>query len=401
MTATSNGHAPPRAPSKISRSSNRPASRTLASRGWLDRCMARQLELSLGALCLILAGNAWHRPEFHLSTDLTPAPSYHIRQVFARFLYLSFRVPGTNTYYKGRDDAYFIAWWVIAFWFLREALMKYAFGPFARWCGIRSRRSVVRFAEQSWSLLYPIIFWSLGLYINQTSDYRSLNTLHFWKGYPHDALPALTKWYYLVQTAFWIQQIIVLNLEARRKDYAQMFAHHIITVLLVSFSYVLNWTRIGNTILCIMDLSDIFLPLAKLFKYAGAQKCSDATFALFLVSWIVTRHYMFGIVLWSVCTEPQTVLEYGWNSSAGYFFSRNVQISFALLLGALQILICIWLSMILRVLWNMFRGGSAEDTRSDDEDEGEDDDEGDEADGRASLEAVPDDRDGHETRKDR
>ena len=32
-------------------------------------------------------------------------------------------------------------------------------------------------------------------YINQTSPYKSLNTYHFWKGYPHIALPALTKWY--------------------------------------------------------------------------------------------------------------------------------------------------------------------------------------------------------------
>jgi len=40
-----------------------------------------------------------------------------------------------------------------------------------------------------------------------------------------------------------------------------MFAHHIITAVLMMFSYVLNWTRIGNTILCTMDLVDILLPV--------------------------------------------------------------------------------------------------------------------------------------------
>lgn len=44
---------------------------------------------------------------------------------------------------------------MIAFWFLREALMKWAFIPFARRCGIKHKRSVIRFAEQSWMLLYP------------------------------------------------------------------------------------------------------------------------------------------------------------------------------------------------------------------------------------------------------
>lgn len=53
----------------------------------------------------------------------------------------------------------------------------------------------------------------------------------------------------------------MINLEARRKDYYQMFAHHIITSLLMMSSYVLNWTRIGSAILCTMDLVDITLPV--------------------------------------------------------------------------------------------------------------------------------------------
>ncbi|GAA5932820.1 uncharacterized protein JCM15063_002214 [Sporobolomyces koalae] len=391
MTATGTGGTP----SKVARRTPRPVAAHKVRTGALAWAMDRQLELSFTALTLVLAGNAWFRPEFHLSTELTPAPSYHLKHVFSRFLFLSFRIHGTNTYYKGRDDAFIIAWWVIAFWFLREALMKWAFIPLARRCGIKQRRSVVRFAEQSWMLLYPVIFWSLGMYINQTSDYRSLRTAHFWKGYPHDALPALTKWYYLVQTAFWIQQIIVLNLEARRKDYLQMFAHHIITTLLVSFSYVLNFTRVGNSILCTMDFTDILLPLAKLFKYAGAQKCSDATFAFFLVSWIATRHVVYGIILWSVLFEAPVVLEYDWRVREGYFFSKPAHAVFCVLLAALQVILCIWLVMILRVLWNILRGGSAEDTRSDDEDDGAEDVDDDELD----LDEVPNDRD--EPKKDR
>ncbi|TNY19213.1 TLC domain-containing protein, partial [Rhodotorula diobovata] len=304
-------------------------------------------------------------------------PSFHLRSVPARFFHLSFRKPGTDLYYKGRDDAFFIGWWVIVFCFIREVVMRWVFEPIARRSGIKSRRALVRFAEQGWSLTYYACSWMLGLYINQTSPYASLNTLYFWKGYPHDALPALTKWYCAMLTTFrravYLNQIIVINLEAPRKDYYQMFAHHIITAVLMMFSYVLNWTRIGNTILCTMDLVDILLPLAKLFKYTGRHKASDATFAAFLVCWIVTRHLIFGRIIWSVVSEPQTVLEYGWRSQDGYYFSHNVQRYFAGLLLALQLLICMWLAMILRVLYNMFITGTAEDNRSDDEDDGEDD----------------------------
>lgn len=32
-------------------------------------------------------------------------------------------------------------------------------------------------------------------YIMQTSPYKNLTTEQYYLGYPHDALPALTKWY--------------------------------------------------------------------------------------------------------------------------------------------------------------------------------------------------------------
>ncbi|GAA6058164.1 hypothetical protein JCM3770_007036 [Rhodotorula araucariae] len=343
-----------------------------ARRGIVGFVLEHQLEISLVFVVATLAGNALTPVAPHLSTHLTPNPSFHLRSVPARFFHLSFRKPGTDLYYKGRDDAFFIAWWVIAFCFLREVVMRWIFEPIARQCGIKSRRALVRFAEQGWSLAYYACSWMLGLYINQTSPYASLNTLYFWKDYPHDALPALTKWYYLVSTAFYLNQIIVINLEAPRKDYYQMFAHHIITSVLMMFSYVLNWTRIGNTILCTMDLVDILLPLAKLFKYVGRHRASDATFATFMVFWIVTRHLIFGRIIWALLSEAPTILPFDWRSEDGYYFSQNTQRGFAALLLALQLLICMWLAMILRVLYNMFIIGTAEDNRSDDEDDDED-----------------------------
>lgn len=59
----------------------------------------------------------------------------------------------------------------------------------------------------------------------QSSPYRSFNTPQFWLDYPHDAISPLTKAYYLIQISFWLQTLVVLNLEERRKDYAQMLTH--------------------------------------------------------------------------------------------------------------------------------------------------------------------------------
>lgn len=70
------------------------------------------------------------------------------------------------------------------------------------------------------------------------------------------------KWYYLVQLAFWIQQILVIHIEQRRKDHAQMLTHHIITCVLISITYVYRYTRAANVVLCLMDVVDLLLPVS-------------------------------------------------------------------------------------------------------------------------------------------
>lgn len=88
------------------------------------------------------------------------------------------------------------------------------------------------------------------------------NTSYFWIDYPHKLLSQEVKCYYLMQLAFWFQQIYSLHTEARRKDHIAMLSHHIITILLVSGSYYANLTRVGNAVLCCMDLCDVFLSVS-------------------------------------------------------------------------------------------------------------------------------------------
>jgi very-long-chain ceramide synthase len=82
-----------------------------------------------------------------------------------------------------------------------------------------------------------------------------------WKGWPDREMDGLFKWYYLVQFAFWLQQILVVNIEERRKDYAQMFTHHVVTCALMLTSYGYHHYKIGNVILVTMDSVDTILPV--------------------------------------------------------------------------------------------------------------------------------------------
>lgn len=65
-----------------------------------------------------------------------------------------------------------------------------------------------------------------------------------------------------------------------------MFIHHMVTLLLMSLSWVCNLHRVGSLVLVVHDCADIFLEAAKLTKYAKYQKVCDAIFAIFTVVWI-------------------------------------------------------------------------------------------------------------------
>jgi acyl-CoA-dependent ceramide synthase len=97
-----------------------------------------------------------------------------------------------------------------------------------------------------------------------------MNMKGLWTNWPNREIAGIEKWYYLVQYAFWLQQLIVIHIEQRRKDHYQMLTHHIITCALVYLSYSYHVTRIGITILVIMDVVDILLSVSLLFlKHAN------------------------------------------------------------------------------------------------------------------------------------
>ncbi|EGO01959.1 hypothetical protein SERLA73DRAFT_177628 [Serpula lacrymans var. lacrymans S7.3] len=228
-------------------------------------------------------------------------------------------------------------------------------------------RSVLRFAEQSWSMIYYTLQWSYGLYIHLSLPTSLLSPTELWANYPHIPIAGPVKFYYLTQTAFYLHQILILNAEARRKDHYQMMTHHVITIFLMVTSYFYNFTRVGCLIMVLMDCCDIFLPLAKMLRYIGLYTLCDFTFTLFLVSWLVTRHVFFIIVIKSAYSDAHLLIHSGWNPEQGSYHSPLAMGIFITMLIVLQILQVIWFAMICRVAWRVVSGQGASDDRSDDE----------------------------------
>ncbi|KAM6533199.1 Sphingosine N-acyltransferase lag1 [Fusarium falciforme] len=319
-----------------------------------------------------------------------------------KFFNLSYYNPKSGQYRIGFDDAYFIAFCIILFTGLRAGIMEHVLAPIGRLQGITSRKSLTRFSEQAWLMVYYTVFWPWGVYIYCTSPhYMSMKNL--WTDWPNRELDGLMKGYLLCQWAFWLQQMIVINIEERRKDHWQMFTHHIVTTALIYSCYAYHHTRVGNFILVIMDVVDLFLPLAKCLKYSGFTKLCDVMFGLFVVSWFIARHVLYIMVCWSIYSDVPQIMPVGCfkgtndnligpiDPPAGYSYlldpflkpdglvcyNDTIQWAFLAPLLFLQVITIGWFTMIVRVIIKVLKGGDAEDVRSDDEggDEEEEEDE--------------------------
>ncbi|KAI9780545.1 MAG: sphingosine N-acyltransferase lag1 [Geoglossum umbratile] len=320
-----------------------------------------------------------------------PAARRHTRKFFE----LSYYDPKIGKYGKGWNDIFMVVYWVIIFTGLRAAVMEWLLIPFARWGGVTKLKRRMRFAEQAWLFLYYTAFWTLGMYIMYKSKYW-LNLRELWTDYPERQMDGLFKWYYLVQYAFWIQQILVVNIEERRKDHHQMVTHHLITCALMFGSYGYHQARVGNAFLCVMDVVDLLLPMAKMLKYFHFNTACDVAFGVFLVTWFGARHVLYMMLLYSVFVHLPETIPFGcysgpngkgpdpsmpapaslWKFLAPFMdsegpvcWTEGVHGAFKSLLVALQVITCVWFVMIMKVAWRVIKGGAAEDSRSDDEDE--------------------------------
>ncbi|KAI1650891.1 longevity assurance proteins LAG1/LAC1 [Daldinia loculata] len=310
----------------------------------------------------------------------------------SKFFTLSYYNPESGKYSIGTNDYHFISFCIVLFTGLRACLMEHILSPLARQWGISKRKDITRFSEQAWMLVYYSVFWTVGTYLYVNSAYF-LNMKELWTGWPNRELDGLMKGYILAQWAFWVQQVLVIHMEDRRKDHYQMLTHHFITITLISGCYYYCHTRVGNLILVLMDVVDLFLPLAKCLKYLGFSKLCDATFVVFMVSWFVARHIFYLMTCYSIYKDlPEQItwgcyrgpnsnltgplpIPDGWghvlepfNGSEGTVcFSSSIQWGFLNCLLGLQVLTIFWFFMIINVAIRVVKGDGADDTRSDDE----------------------------------
>ncbi|KAJ4965041.1 hypothetical protein NE237_016890 [Protea cynaroides] len=171
---------------------------------------------------------------------------------------------------------------------------------------------------------------------------------------------------YMCQCGFYTYSIAaLLTWETRRKDFSIMMSHHIITVILIGYSYITRFFRIGSIVLALHDASDVFLESAKISKYSEKEFAASLLFGLFVLSWLMLRLIFFPFwVIKSSSYDLIEVLTLSETYPTSLYYVFNTMLLMLLVFHIYWwILIC---AMVMRQLEN--RGKVGEDIRSDSED---------------------------------
>ncbi|XP_064613770.1 ceramide synthase 5-like [Liolophura sinensis] len=232
-----------------------------------------------------------------------------------------------------------------------------------RWFRVRRNQDIPsllkKFAEGSWRFVYYLIIFFVGLYVLSDKPWF-LDVDKCWESFPHQHVPESIKWYYLVELSFYVSLMFSQFFDVKRKDFFEMFVHHVATISLMFFSWCNNMVRIGTLILVVHDACDYLLELSKLLNYLKWDKICNSVFATFALMWLITRLTIFPF--WIIHSTLFTAIKV-----VGFC---NIYYLYNTFLILLQILHVVWFIFIAKVAYQaLFKGQITKDARSETEEE--------------------------------
>lgn len=217
-----------------------------------------------------------------------------------------------------------------------------------------------KFTEACWRFAFYLLAFLGGILALYDKEWF-YDTREVWTDFPKQSMLDSQYWYYVIEMSFYGSLLLSVAFDVKRKDFREQIIHHCATLVLLSFSWCVNYIRVGTLVMVVHDASDVLLESAKLFNYAKWEKTCETLFVLFAVLFLVTRLIIFPF--WLIhCTWVYPPQHYP--AFFGYYF-------FNVMLLVLQVLHIFWAYLILRMVHKFVFGTLTKDERSDNEAEDE------------------------------
>lgn len=222
-----------------------------------------------------------------------------------------------------------------------------------------------KFREASWRFTFYLLAFFAGLAALIDKPWLYDMTL-MWDDFPKMPLLPSQYWYYMIELGFYISLVFSVASDVKRKDFKEQIIHHVATISLICFSWLVNYIRGGTLIMLVHDASDSLMESAKMFNYAGWKRACNLIFVVFAAVFFITRLVI--LPFWIIHTTyvyPLTL----YKPFFGFYFFNG-------LMFVLQALHVFWAFLIMRMVVKFLPGNKiVEDERSDKEEtESEDED---------------------------
>ncbi|XP_063693358.1 ceramide synthase 6-like [Bolinopsis microptera] len=217
-----------------------------------------------------------------------------------------------------------------------------------------------KFKEALWRLFFYTTAFSYGVSVLWPEEFL-WNTQLCWVGFP-DLTWAVKKslyYYYLLEGSFYLSLMVSQFMDTKRKDFWEMFLHHIATLALIGGSWFGGAYKVGAIVMATHDVSDVFLEAAKASIYVKKHFWSNLFFGCFTVTFFSSRLVML----------PYKVIHCAIVEANAAIYNWPVHFLYGSFLITLQILHIYWFTFIIKLLIKI-AGGSGDvnkDDRSEDE----------------------------------
>jgi len=217
---------------------------------------------------------------------------------------------------------------------------------------------LTKFKEAMWRCCFYTCAFVYGFTTLWDSDFI-WNTRNAWVGHPTPSwgVKDAIYYYYVIEGSFYCSLMVCQFFDTKRKDFWEMFVHHICTLTLIFGSYTMGALKQGVLVMATHDVADIFLEAAKCMVYTKRTTACNVIFAIFAATFFVSRLIWFPLkVLWTGIFDCQVLVP---NMPVHSFL-----VCFILVLQGLHIY---WWTFIFAIVLKAIVGEEVKDNRSEDE----------------------------------
>eukprot|EP00920_Eleutheroschizon_duboscqi_P041361 GHVT01099229.1.p1 GENE.GHVT01099229.1~~GHVT01099229.1.p1 ORF type:complete len:340 (-),score=-13.70 GHVT01099229.1:509-1528(-) len=234
--------------------------------------------------------------------------------------------------------------------------------PHGKWSPKVRELKVARFGSMAFRTIYFLCV-SIWAYVNLRDEVWFPAQLGgvgdvsaYWIDYPLQVSSNAVHWYFYANGGYQLYHLVSLLLAPPMPDFWETVLQHVCALLLISFSYMANYLRVGAIIMFCHDVCDIFSFGCKLLVDTPFKRLTISLFMCLLAFWGYLRLYCYpATTLYPILMELHSMIAapeiQGW-------------MWFVFLLSTVMLMDIYWFALMLKIFGHFVTSGQTTDMHS-------------------------------------